>query len=163
FWFGGGRSSNDRDRGGGGGLQALFFILAIVLSILAPIASRLVQLAVSRQREFLADASSVEVTRNPQGLERALETIAMDRDVRVVHPMANRCAAGRILSADVHPMQGPRTCPPGPVGCVHGVHRPANLVRPVHHRGAGKPTAARSDDGRSLLSVARGPWYSRHR
>ncbi len=90
FWFGGGRSSNDRDRGGGGGLQALFFILAIVLSILAPIASRLVQLAVSRQREFLADASSVEVTRNPQGLERALEKIAMDRDVLEVASRATQ-------------------------------------------------------------------------
>jgi heat shock protein HtpX len=90
FWFGGGRSSNDRDRGGGGGLQALFFILAIVLSILAPIASRLVQLAVSRQREFLADASSVEVTRNPRGLERALEKIAMDRDVLEVASRATQ-------------------------------------------------------------------------
>jgi heat shock protein HtpX len=89
FWFGGGRSSNDRDRGGGG-LQAIFFILAIVLSILAPIASRLVQLAVSRQREFLADASSVEVTRNPQGLERALEKIAMDRDVLEVASRATQ-------------------------------------------------------------------------
>jgi len=92
FWFGGGsRASNndDRDRGGGG-LQALFFILAIVLSILAPIASRLVQLAVSRQREFLADASSVELTRNPHGLERALEKIATDRDVLEVASRATQ-------------------------------------------------------------------------
>jgi heat shock protein HtpX len=92
FWFGGGaRSSDDDDRGrGGGGLQALFFILAIVLAILAPIASRLVQLAVSRQREYLADASSVEVTRNPRGLERALEKIAMDRDVLEVASRATQ-------------------------------------------------------------------------
>jgi heat shock protein HtpX len=91
FWFGGGARSSDDDRGrGGGGLQALFFILAIVLAILAPIASRLVQLAVSRQREFLADASSVEVTRNPRGLERALEKIAMDRDVLEVASRATQ-------------------------------------------------------------------------
>jgi heat shock protein HtpX len=92
FWFGGGaRSSDDDDRGrGGGGLQALFFILAIVLAILAPIASRLVQLAVSRQREYLADASSVEVTRNARGLERALEKIAMDRDVLEVASRATQ-------------------------------------------------------------------------
>jgi heat shock protein HtpX len=91
FWFGGGARSSDDDRGrGGGGLQALFFILAIVLAILAPIASRLVQLAVSRQREFLADASSVEVTRNPRGLERALEKIAVDRDVLEVASRATQ-------------------------------------------------------------------------
>ena len=79
--FGGGRrSGGDRDRGGGG-LQVLMFALAIVLSILAPIAARMVQLAVSRQREYLADASSVELTRNPAGLERALAKIATDKEV----------------------------------------------------------------------------------
>jgi heat shock protein HtpX len=88
FWggFGGGRrSSNDRD--GGGGLQAVVFVVAIVLAILAPFFTRLVQLAVSRQREYLADASSVELTRNPQGLERALAAIAEDPEVLEV---ANR-------------------------------------------------------------------------
>src|SRR3954462_3723087 len=66
FW-GGGRRSRDDDRGGGG-LQVVFFVIAIVLSILAPIAARLVQLAVNRQREYLADASSVQLTRNPYGI-----------------------------------------------------------------------------------------------
>jgi heat shock protein HtpX len=80
FWFGGGRKSRD-DSGGGGGLQIVFFILAIVLAVVAPIAARFVQLAVSRQREYLADASSVELTRNPHGLERALATIASDKEV----------------------------------------------------------------------------------
>ncbi len=87
FWggFGGRRSSNDRD--GGGGLQAIVFVVAIVLAILAPFFTRLVQLAVSRQREYLADASSVELTRNPAGLERALAAIAEDPEVLEV---ANR-------------------------------------------------------------------------
>ena len=58
-----------------------------ILAILAPIAARLVQLAVSRQREYLADASAVELTRNPVGLERALATIAGDTEVLEV---ANR-------------------------------------------------------------------------
>ena len=58
-----------------------------MLAILAPIVARLVQLAVSRQREYLADASSVELTRNPAGLERALEKIAEDKEVLEV---ANR-------------------------------------------------------------------------
>ncbi|MFZ5854956.1 MAG: M48 family metalloprotease [Chloroflexota bacterium] len=85
FWGGFGRRS-DEGRGGGG-LQAVAFLIALVLAILAPIAARLVQLAVSRQREYLADASSVELTRNPHGLERALAVIASDRDVLEV---ANR-------------------------------------------------------------------------
>jgi heat shock protein HtpX len=80
FWFGGGRK-RDSDSSGGGGLQIVFFVLAIVLAIVAPIAARLVQLSVSRQREYLADASSVELTRNPHGLERALATIASDKEV----------------------------------------------------------------------------------
>jgi heat shock protein HtpX len=78
FW-GGGRGSR-RSRDGGGGIQVVFFVIAIVLAILAPIFARLVQLAVSRQREYLADASSVELTRNPYGLERALAKIAGDRE-----------------------------------------------------------------------------------
>jgi len=85
FWGGGRRSSNDR--GGSGGLQAVFFVVAIVLSILAPIAARLVQLAVNRQREYLADASSVQLTRNPYGIERALAKISTDQEVLEV---ANR-------------------------------------------------------------------------
>jgi heat shock protein HtpX len=80
FWFGGGRRGRDSGSGGGG-LQAIVFILAIVLAILAPIFARLVQMAVSRQREYMADASSVDLTRNPQGLERALEKIATDQEV----------------------------------------------------------------------------------
>jgi heat shock protein HtpX len=90
FWFGGGRRSRDDGDRGGGGLQAIFFVLAIILAILAPIASQLVQLAVSRQREYLADASSVELTRNPHGLERALATIAADREVLEVASRATQ-------------------------------------------------------------------------
>ena len=79
FWGGGRRRSNDRE--GGNAIQAIFIVLTIVLAILAPIAARLVQLAVSRQREYLADASGVELTRNPAGLERALAKLAGDTEV----------------------------------------------------------------------------------
>jgi heat shock protein HtpX len=85
FWGGRGRSS-DNDRGGGG-LQALIFVIAIILAIIAPIIARLVQLAVSRRREELADVSSVDLTRNPIGLARALKAIADDPEVLEV---ANR-------------------------------------------------------------------------
>ena len=88
LWWGSGRD-RDRDRDGGG-IQALFLLLAIVLAIIAPILARIIQLAVSRQREYLADASSVELTRNPYGLERALAKIASDREVLEV---ANRATA----------------------------------------------------------------------
>jgi heat shock protein HtpX len=84
FW-GGARRNNDRQ--GGGGAQAIIFVVAIILAILAPIIARFIQLAVSRQREYLADASSVELTRNPYGLERALAKISGDQEVLEV---ANR-------------------------------------------------------------------------
>jgi len=87
FW-GGGRRSNDSDRGGGGGgAMALLFILALVLAVVAPLIGRLVQAAVSRTRESLADATAVELTRNPVGLARALRTISDDPEVLEV---ANR-------------------------------------------------------------------------
>jgi heat shock protein HtpX len=78
FWGGGRRSRSSNE--GGGGLQIVVFIVAILLAILAPIMARLVQMAVSRQREYLADASGVELTRNPVGLQRALAKIALDTE-----------------------------------------------------------------------------------
>jgi len=87
FTFWGGARRSGRDREGGGGLQVIMLVLALVLAVLAPIAARMVQLAVSRQREYLADSSSVELTRNPYGLERALAKISADKEVLEV---ANR-------------------------------------------------------------------------
>lgn len=76
LWYGGGRRSNSRDQS-----AAIFLILMIVLAILAPIFAKLLELAVSRQREFLADSSAAELTRNPDGLIRALQKISGDREV----------------------------------------------------------------------------------
>ena len=56
----------------------LLFAFALLLAILAPIASRLIQLAISRQREYLADASGALLSRNPDALARALEKISAD-------------------------------------------------------------------------------------
>jgi len=74
FW-GGRRRSSD---GEGGQLQLILMIVAIVLSILAPIAAVLMQLAISRKREFLADADGALLTRYPEGLASALEKISAD-------------------------------------------------------------------------------------
>ena len=98
FWGGMGRRSSSNDRGGGG-LQAIVFMIAIVLAILAPFFGRLVQLAVSRQREYLADTSSVELTRNPHGLQRALAILADDREVLEV---ANRATQHLYFRNPIH-------------------------------------------------------------
>ena len=63
---------------GNGEAQEIFFIAAIVLSILAPIGTMLIQLAISRRREALADASGVLLTRYPEGLISALQKIQQD-------------------------------------------------------------------------------------
>src|SRR5271169_1396851 len=68
-----GGASNDHDDEGGG---SLLMVAVFILAVLAPILSQLLAMAVSRQREYLADASSVEFTRNPRALTRALEQLA---------------------------------------------------------------------------------------
>jgi heat shock protein HtpX len=76
------RSSDDRGEGKGGNpLMAIVFVVAVILAIIAPILAQLIQLAVSRQREYLADATGVQLTRNPIGLARALQKIDSDPEV----------------------------------------------------------------------------------
>jgi heat shock protein HtpX len=74
YWWGGGRRGRDRDKGGN--LTIIIIAVGFLLAIFAPILSRLVQMAVSRRREFLADASGAELTRYPDGLADALEKIS---------------------------------------------------------------------------------------
>ncbi|MCX8009038.1 MAG: M48 family metallopeptidase [Patescibacteria group bacterium] len=77
LWWGGGDNRRDDNRGGNG----LLLLIGIVLAILAPFAAMLIQLAISRRREFLADASAAYLTRNPDGLARALAKLGSDREV----------------------------------------------------------------------------------
>ena len=75
-WFGGRRRGSE----GGGQIQLILLIVAIVMAILAPLAASLIQLAISRKREFLADASGALLTRYPEGLASALEKISKDHE-----------------------------------------------------------------------------------
>lgn len=70
------RNNDDNDNQ----VQAIMMILALILAILSPIVAQLIQLAISRRREFLADATSASITKNPEGLARALEKISQDRE-----------------------------------------------------------------------------------
>ncbi|MHB0886624.1 MAG: zinc metalloprotease HtpX [Bacillota bacterium] len=73
-----GRSRRRNDREGGGGAEAIILLVGLVLAILAPFFAMLIQLAISRQREYLADSSAALLTRYPKGLADALRKIAAD-------------------------------------------------------------------------------------
>jgi len=79
FWWGGGRRRSS-ERGRGGGAAGIFVIVGLVLAALSPLISQLVRFAVSRKREFLADASGAMLTRYPPGLASALRKLAADRE-----------------------------------------------------------------------------------
>lgn len=92
------RNSSKDDRS----LSGVFFIIGMILAILAPIATKLIQLAVSRKREFLADASGALLTRYPEGLASALEKISKNPQTLV---MANKATAHMFI---VNPFRGNR-------------------------------------------------------
>ena len=74
------RSGRNRDDNNSGQLQVIMMVLGLVMAILSPLIAQLMQLAISRKREFLADASGVAMTKNPEGLARALEKLGSDRE-----------------------------------------------------------------------------------
>ncbi len=97
FWSRGGRK---RDQKGSAG--AIMMVVALLFAILAPLFAKLLQLAVSRQREYLADASAVKLTRYPEGLASALEKIAGDREVLEV---ANRATQHLYIVNPIKPFE----------------------------------------------------------
>ncbi|MFH1421311.1 MAG: M48 family metallopeptidase [Planctomycetota bacterium] len=115
FWHGGlmrGRRSNSSK--GGGAVQLVMLVLALVLAVLAPLFALILQFAVSRKREYLADASSVQFTRNPEGLAKALEKISGDTDpleaanratqhLYIVNPLKARGGYERSSIFSTHP------------------------------------------------------------
>lgn len=78
-WYGGGRKKSS---GSGGNLGAILMIVGIILAILSPLIAELIKLAISRKREFLADANGALLTRYPEGLARALEKIARSEPLK---------------------------------------------------------------------------------
>src|SRR5256885_2999956 len=98
MWWGG--RSRDRNNSGGG----ILLLVGVVLAILTPIIATLIQLAVSRQREYLADASGAFLTRYPEGLASALRKIAADEHVLSV---ANKATASLYIANPLkdHPFQ----------------------------------------------------------
>lgn len=112
LWFGGvrsrGRSRDDRNKGSG-----IFAIIGLVFLILAPIFARLLQLTLSRRREYTADTSAAWLTRNPQGLANALRKIVIDpyplnqatkstSALYIVNPL-NKLSSAAANSLSTHP------------------------------------------------------------
>ncbi|HNW55559.1 MAG TPA: M48 family metallopeptidase [bacterium] len=102
FWGGNSRKNDDNENGQ---VQAIFSIIAIILAILAPLFAQMIQLAISRKREFMADADSALLTRYPDGLIRALEKISSDTEPLEV---ANRATAHLYFAS---PFQGKKGVP----------------------------------------------------
>jgi heat shock protein HtpX len=80
FMWGGGGRRRGRDRGGAGGAEGILVLVGLALAVLSPFIATIIQLAVSRKREFLADASSAMLTRYPAGLASALRKISADTE-----------------------------------------------------------------------------------
>ena len=159
FWGGMGR----RRGGSSGGDQAgaIFAIVAIVLALVAPAAAYMVQFAVSRRREYLADASAAELTRNPVGLARALYAIAASpaplrnanratAHLYIANPLKKDKAVTGVF--DTHPPiqdriavllqmahAGPEALTRGPVPPPEAVHPAASSAPPFGWPGAPSP------------------------
>jgi len=106
FWRIGMRSMSfggrGRRRGKGSGGEIILLLIAVILAIIAPIFAKIIQLAVSRQREYLADASGAMLTRYPEGLASALDKIANDKEVLEV---ANRATQHLYIVNPIKPFE----------------------------------------------------------
>ncbi len=138
---GGGRSRDRDDNGSGGNAGAVIAILVFVLAVLAPLFAQLLAMAVSRQREYLADASSVEFTRNPRALLRALERIAQTES-----PLRN-ASRGTAHMFIVNPLEGAREDDEGFFANLFSTHPPLSrrierLRALLNEPGAAAPAAS---------------------
>jgi heat shock protein HtpX len=123
MWYtggiGGGRRRGGDDReDGGGNAGAIIALVVFILGVLAPIFAQLLAMAVSREREYLADAASVEFTRNPRALLRALERIAETES-----PL-RRASRGTAHMFIVNPLEGAREVDEGFFANLFSTHPP---------------------------------------
>ncbi len=118
-YFGGGRRRRSDDEGGNAG--AIFVVLGLIFAILSPIIGQLIQLAISRRREFQADAGAVEITHQPDGLISALKKISGDDEPLEA---ANKATAHLYI---VNPFKGGH----GAVGMLAGLF---NTHPPIQDR-----------------------------
>jgi heat shock protein HtpX len=103
FWWGGGRRrGSDREKGSGG--AAVILALALVMAILSPLIAQLIRFAISRKREFLADASGAMLTRYPPGLASALRKISADKEPLEA---ANKATAHMYIVNPLKDISGP--------------------------------------------------------
>jgi len=94
MWY----APRDRGRGRGGGLYIVLMLAGVLLSIIAPLIVKLVQLAISRKREYMADAGAVELTRYPQGMIDALKKIRDDYARPTQHTKVDAAVAPMFLA-----------------------------------------------------------------
>jgi heat shock protein HtpX len=151
------RGSSDR-RGGGGGAAILVIVLAVVLIIVAWALSQLVKLALSRSREFLADAGSVELTKNPDAMISALRKIEgrgelPDATSAVMELCVDNPREGFADIFATHPSVEARV---DALVKYAGGHYEGPLALPMHPAPDGQPD--QSDTGQLPPPVPQGPW-----
>ena len=100
YW---GRGKKRNSNSENGQVQMIMFVVGIVLALLSPLIAQLIQLAIARRREFLADASGVAMTKNPTGLIKALEKISQDKEPLEV---ANKATAHLYISNPLKNIHG---------------------------------------------------------
>jgi heat shock protein HtpX len=149
----GGRSSNRRDSGGGGGIfQGIIMLIGLLLIILAPIMAQLIYYAISRKREYLADASSALYTRYPEGLASALEKISASTEVLrsanqatapmyIINPLHKKGRPATDLTS-THPPISERIRILRAMGGNHSLHEYDQAYRNVHGKGSVIPKSA---------------------
>jgi heat shock protein HtpX len=120
FWWGGGRRRGRSRSGGGGAAGGVFLLVGLGLAVLSPIIATLIQLAISRKREFLADASGAMLTRYPAGLASALRKISADTEPLEA---ANKATAHLYI---VNPLKN--------VGSGRGINRLFSTHPPIAER-----------------------------
>ncbi|MBZ5993126.1 zinc metalloprotease HtpX [Leuconostoc gelidum subsp. gasicomitatum] len=103
WFFGGNRNHDNRDNNSsGGGLQILLFVFSIAVMVLAPLVAAMIQMAISRNREYLADAGSVELTRNPEELISALRKLGSAKPMQNVDPSSAALYISNPLKKKAH-------------------------------------------------------------